>query len=835
MALPLGNVVQLYHTEPGGWLTAQARPKDESVRERVGRHVSSALATTAGMGVRITDPFRLLSADQLWLVYTRTPDVRAAIDGITRRIATWVWTMEVEDLPSNDPAYKEASEAAENAKRFLQAPTVDGETWQELCTKVVTDILVFEQGVIEEVYDKLVDAPLSIPGDDNSEGRPRPTVKIPATGAKLAELVALHGASVEPMRDAFGRVYGYCQDVVGTLGYVSVGGRLGESGASIPYFSKDQIVSISLFPNTSGRTTPLIETVVNEVITLMRSSEHVMLAVDADEIPPGILVLTGVAGKAAEMAKTDLQRLRGKDHKIRVITNPDPKGSGANWVELRRTPKDLMMLDVVRQVRRTIWRVFGVMPIEMGDTEDLPRAVGEVQLDAGNSHLIDPILNQIEAKVNARIVPVLVGEKFARFVKLRFDREAHLSPEEQKDKADALTTEVREGLITRNEARKEQGRDPLVGGDIATITLGDVLQRVDQLGQLGLVADGDDPPDDPPDDDGPDPDPDTGPGEAEGDAGAEGDDGPGEAGRGHHHGPPVLRVLRLPSEWPDAEKFEDYRTLDLNAIAESVSKYTAAVEPLYAECSDEVLAGVSALYDNGLRPEEAQRALTVVDDAIRKLHARWSVATAPVYVRTAQDARDRATDYAKTPVLADWRERGEAYGSRAMGFLTAPGGLLSDLRAGLNNVLTAVGGDPAARSADHRAIPPVPPDIVPGVGEGRLLSALFGMFEAAKHRIENWAGKLVELANETMAAGMAQGAAESEEWFYEWVAVKDDAICETCSVEGAAGFRPVSQQRVFPGGSTRCRARCRCVTVFWTRAEVQSGVAVPLSELAPKR
>ena len=56
------------------------------------------------------------------------------------------------------------------------------------------------------------------------------------------------------------------------------------------------MIYLRLYPNTSGpEGTPLIESLVNEIITMLRQSEHVMLQVDANEIPPGILVLTGIA------------------------------------------------------------------------------------------------------------------------------------------------------------------------------------------------------------------------------------------------------------------------------------------------------------------------------------------------------------------------------------------------------------------------------------------------------------------------------------------------------------------------------------------------------------
>ncbi|MBU6287609.1 MAG: phage portal protein [Chloroflexi bacterium] len=832
----LGPMVQMSRpSAPAGqWLSAPVARQPESVRDRIGKHVASTIEGASGAGVRVNDPYRVLLPDQLMLVYLRTPDVRAAIDSIARRISSWAWTIDVE-LPLDDPGYGAALEQAQAADRFLRAPNGDGETWQELICKVVTDLLVYEQGAIEVVFDDLVPVPL--PGVENA------TARIPGPDATLEELVAINGASIQALTDTYGHVLGYSQDVYGTIGPLSAGGRMGDPGASsVPYFSREQLILFRLFPNTVGRMTPLIETIVNEVITILRSSEHTMMALDADEIPPGILVLTGVAGKAAEQAKQDLQRLRGKDHRIRVITNPDPRGQGAHWVELRRTPKDLALIDVVREVRRTIWRVFGVLPVEMGASEDVPRAVGEVQLQVSTSHLVEPILDQLEAKFNARLLPLLVSEDFAGKVNLRFDREAKLSPAEQKDKAAAIVSLVREGVLTRNEARVELDQEPVAGGDVPTITTSMGLQSVASLGVPAPVLRPTVPAVRPPDvvtGDGQ-----AAPGEVEaGEAMDEEEAAPGEveASRPHRCGPgcyhhaPAQRVIGLPSEWPSASTFRGYRTLALRPLADAVGEYTREVEPLYDEAASECVAIVAAAYDGVMRSDDASRALDRIGQVMRKLETRWGIASQPMYERAARIARDGASNYTALPVVEDYRARGQAYQARAMAYLVAPDGLLGEVQTEMAAIIGRATGEPQpegrARGESR--------DVWPGVPEALLLAAILKVWQANRYRITNWSGKLVELANQIFGEGMTEGAVGptpqtgAGEWFVEWVAVGDDRMCSVCSAQGRSGFRPLSQLHVLPGGDTRCRANCRCVLVYWTRDEVSSGAAVSLSGAAP--
>ena len=431
-------------TSGGAWL----RP---ATRRRKGLFVGPYQPTTTTPGARqyYATPDRFLTNDELWEVYRRTPDVRAAIDSIVRRVATFDWLVEPAVDPSSD-RYEEAAEAAESARRFLAAPSKDGATWQEVWTAVLTDLLVYDAGAIELVRDPL---------------------------GRLAEINPLRGSSIDPRINDHGRLLYYEQSTYNSAsgtGYQIGDGREPDPVLSSVKFEPDDLLYLRLFPTTTAPVgNPLIEALITEVISLLRSSEHTMLALDADEIPPGILVLAGLAGQAAREATADLQRLRGQDHKVRVLTTPDPSGIGARWVELRHTPKDLSMVEVVDQIRRTCWRVFGVLPVEMGATDGVNRATAEVQIDVASSHLVTPILELLAAKVNSRLLPLVVGdESLAGLVRFSFDREARVSPEQAKVLAERHARLIDAGVMTRNEARSELGLLPIAGGDVPTVATG---------------------------------------------------------------------------------------------------------------------------------------------------------------------------------------------------------------------------------------------------------------------------------------------------------------------------------------------------------------------------
>ena len=93
---------------------------------------------------------RNLTPLQYFTLYMKTPDIRSAIDAIVRRVATWDWNVEPSIEPS-DANYASQAAAAEEVKRFLQMPNGNRQTWQEMMTQMVTDLLIYDAGVLELV------------------------------------------------------------------------------------------------------------------------------------------------------------------------------------------------------------------------------------------------------------------------------------------------------------------------------------------------------------------------------------------------------------------------------------------------------------------------------------------------------------------------------------------------------------------------------------------------------------------------------------------------------------------------------------------------------------
>ena len=427
------------------------------LRKRKGLHFSyDQIAMPSGVGFdhnKYEKPDRMLSNAELWEIYRRCSDVRASIDSIVRRVATFDW-MVIPTISPQDERYEQIMSICHDVTSFLRAPNRNGDTWQELMTAMLTDCLCFDAGVIEIVKDR--------------KGR-------------LQELVPLRGSTIIPIIDEYGKLLEYEQDIY--MEESNFFGMAADSGGN-PTFKKDQIMYLSLFKNTATpEGNPLIESLINEVMTLIRSTQTASIFMDSDEIPPGILVLAGIAGRAAEEAKADLQTMKGQDSKIRVMTTPDPTGVGAQWLELKRTPREMMMKDIVDDIRRSVYRTFGVMPVEMGLTSDMPRATATVQMDVASSHLVTPILELLQARINSQIITQLVRNKDIRkLLTFKFDREAKLNPQDQENMARTHKMYIEQGVLTRNEVREVLGYSPVSGGDKLTVTTSGMPVFIDELG-----------------------------------------------------------------------------------------------------------------------------------------------------------------------------------------------------------------------------------------------------------------------------------------------------------------------------------------------------------------
>jgi len=364
-------------------------------------------------GVRRT--YADLTFNQCYTIYRRNSTFRACVETIVRQVSTTPWEIRPSGRDEFNPDH------AAEVESFLRNPNVNDENFQQLVSKVVRDLLIYDAGVIEKVF---------------SLGKPR----------RLKELWARDGSSFKPIIDEHGVVKGYIQAIT-------------TREPERVRFEADEIVYIMMHPQTrTPYGMPIAESIVDEISTLIFSSRRIADLMDKDEIPPGVLWIKRLGETQKRRMEEEFKAKRGKELVLRILYNVDE----VNWLPFKRSFKDEDVKELIQHVERIIYRNFGLMPSEMGDVEGVVRATALAQMKFARSSLWRPILYLLQYFINTEIIPEF------NYSDIEF---CFIMPEEEdiEKKARAITNLVRWKVLTINEARAqfpEFRLKPVEGGDI---------------------------------------------------------------------------------------------------------------------------------------------------------------------------------------------------------------------------------------------------------------------------------------------------------------------------------------------------------------------------------
>ena len=363
--------------------------------------------------------YQQLSFDQLFKIYYQTSTVRHCIDGIAAKIAYAPYNLSKE----NDAV-----------REILDKPNFNGDRFSTFIWKFVVDLLIYDVGVIEKVR--------------SSNGR-------------LVELYTRDASNFEIKRDDHGIIEEIYQNI---------------SGEKI-YFDFEDLVWQVFHPNNkSVYGCPLIESVVDEVASLIYSSGFIAETFASDSHPPGILNLGNLGKAAYDRAKAEFNARTdtGKRERVHVFKNV----SNVSWIPLKPTLRESQIVELRADVSNIVYRTFGVPRAEShGDT---PIAAFEVQDTAQNNRLVEPLMSIVEYFINER----LIKEEFKiDDVQFKF-RRPRIKGRYQPASARTL---VFSGIETLNDIRSDFGLKPAVGGDQRMIVIGSKLYVFDENGVLHLV------------------------------------------------------------------------------------------------------------------------------------------------------------------------------------------------------------------------------------------------------------------------------------------------------------------------------------------------------------
>lgn len=768
-----------------------------------------------GNDVGFVVPESLLSGETLWAIYRSSPDVRASVETIARRVSTWD-SETTTIIPPTSDRYGDALVQAAAVERFMNAPN-DEDTQQTFLFAWTVDALVFWHGAAEVVFEGTKKV------DPNLMAGPRSPIRRQGV---IYELVNVYSPTVFARRSKeTQRIDGWVQDPLYAAKphWASVADR--DKRISL---EKRQIVRIQVAPNSrSPYSVPIIETIVKEAALLVRGSERALQETDVGQLVPGILVITGGNPKVMNDVEMGLEQNGGNPWRITALHTPGATNP-VHWVELKRTFQEIEYLPLSKEARRTIYRNFGVSPVEMGDLENTNRATAAVELEVSSSALIEPLLEMIEQVINRHIVPLIVekiqGPDAPVLCEWRFDRTVKRSPAEDLDAARADDIRLKSGQRSINELRQRDGLPRIEGGD---------TYRIEDIPIGDEVVDPD--PDEPTDPDGGD--------ESEVnqddvdtiDEGQDEDESErtrttlaGIAELLMRQGDPI-RDDHLPSAWQSPGIFDGLRTVNLRALADEIAGYTEDIVPVWDRMMRDLEAAARFAESRGLLGGAQHLSQNAIIFA--ELREDWERITLRRYEAVAEIGRRAAADIAGPAAGTSAESDADVYYARAMVFLDD---LIEDVSQRVTANINAASIGRVKTTAED--------DIDGDSSIDDVVTAIGASVAANTHRITNWAGRLVELVYLVVrgrlrdnppetAPGDAgvpidpddQATGGSPEWWYVWHAVHDRGTCEVCEDEGNQPPRPVSQMTVTPGGDTICQANCRCVVSIWLPSEIAAG------------
>ena len=197
------------------------------------------------------------------------------------------------------------------------------------------------------------------------------------------------------------------------------------------------------------------------------SSQHNISLLNNGARPSGAIVFKATDDSGFAVNLTDSQRqqlitdLNKRFTGVSNASRPMLLEGDFDWKEMGLSPKDMDFMNLKHMATTDIALCFGVPSQLVGVPDSQTYAnVAEARLALYEETII-PHIKQIESDLNEWLVPM-----FDERLKLKFDIDGIPALAERKRKIyENITSAVREGIMTRNEARSQIGLEAVDGGD----------------------------------------------------------------------------------------------------------------------------------------------------------------------------------------------------------------------------------------------------------------------------------------------------------------------------------------------------------------------------------
>lgn len=392
------------------------------------------------------------------------------VEGVIDTIITECCAMDWEIVPND--GMKVSESIIDDTTYFFKDPNDNQENIKTLMRLALRDILMYDSGVFNKVYNQLsydgLVSSMEIAPDNYSHtpgyitsGSLRPLGKRTMTSLHVYDGITftkdpdIHG--ILPEQQAYWQYF-----------WTAAGKPIA--------FNRDEIMWIEKRPQSSCQygVSP-IKLLKNILYALILGETLYSDYFKSNEIPPGIIQLLNANPDDIDRFKeqmknmlikkdTNLNIYRRKFHSSPVV-NADVK-----YVPFSIPPSDLEWLGQQTWFCKLVWMVFGVTPSEMGFTEDSNHATELSQNRVFKRKAVKPYLDLLAYNFTTQILPEFGFEKkiiqnrmiyipTMQFKFTGFDLDEEL--EEQKLYGEQLD----HGQITINEWRKERNMEPVAWGD----------------------------------------------------------------------------------------------------------------------------------------------------------------------------------------------------------------------------------------------------------------------------------------------------------------------------------------------------------------------------------
>lgn len=319
------------------------------------------------------------------------------------------------------------------------------DTWRTFNDKVLEDLLVLDACAIELNKNR---------------------------GGGLNAMYYVDGATIRPCFDEHG--------VLGDPAYVQVlPTSVGEDVKA--EFARDELVYFMQNPQADVRNfgyglSPL-EGVILSVSNMINAANYNGLFFQRGTIPQLMMYLGDANKDQVEHFKAYWQsQVEGKPWSTTFFGGKEKP----DIIKMSENNRDMQFMEYQNWLLRLIVAAFEMSPQDIGFTMDINKAVGEVQAQLSKSQGFRSILNLLKEIYSIRIINQGFGYDDLMFQYM------DLEPEKPMERAQIADIEVKTGLRTRNEYRKEVGLDPLPEGDKAFVLTGAGIQYVDDPMEMAM-------------------------------------------------------------------------------------------------------------------------------------------------------------------------------------------------------------------------------------------------------------------------------------------------------------------------------------------------------------